>query len=109
PLVAPRHDRRLHRAPLARSLRHRPRRGLPVPQLRGRHVPAGGAMTLSIEITDRLGPARAGTITTARGTITTPCFMPVGTRGAVRTLSSADLEDLGAQIILGNTYHLMLK
>src|SRR3546814_19568359 len=35
--------------------------------------------------------------------------MPVGTRGAVRTLSSADLEDLGAQIVLGNTYHLMLK
>jgi len=66
-------------------------------------------MTLSIEITHRLGPARAGTIRTARGEIQTPCFMPVGTKGAVRTLSSADLEDLGAQIILGNTYHLMLK
>src|SRR3546814_6625453 len=35
--------------------------------------------------------------------------MPVGTRGAVRTLSSAELEDLGAQFVLGNTYHLMLK
>ena len=45
----------------------------------------------------------------ARGEIRTPCFMPVGTRGAVRTLSSADLEDLGVQIQLGNTYHLMLK
>jgi len=66
-------------------------------------------MTLSIEVTDRLDTARAGVITTARGQITTPCFMPVGTKGAVRTLSSADLEDLGAQIILGNTYHLMLK
>ena len=66
-------------------------------------------MTLSIEVTDRLGPARAGVIRTARGEIRTPCFMPVGTRGAVRTLSSADLEDLGAQIVLGNTYHLMLK
>ncbi len=66
-------------------------------------------MTLAIEITDRLGPARAGVIRTARGEIPTPCFMPVGTRGAVRTLSSADLEDLGAEIILGNTYHLMLK
>jgi queuine tRNA-ribosyltransferase len=66
-------------------------------------------MTLSIEVTHRLGPARAGVITTARGSIQTPCFMPVGTRGAVRTLSSADLEDLGAQIVLGNTYHLMLK
>jgi queuine tRNA-ribosyltransferase len=66
-------------------------------------------MTLSIEITDRLGPARAGIIRTTRGEIRTPSFMPVGTRGAVRHLSSADLEDLGAQIILGNTYHLMLK
>jgi queuine tRNA-ribosyltransferase len=66
-------------------------------------------MTLSIEIGDRLGPARAGVIRTARGEIHTPCFMPVGTRGAVRTLSSVDLEDLGAEIILGNTYHLMLK
>jgi len=66
-------------------------------------------MTLSIDVTDRLGPARAGTIRTARGEIQTPCFMPVGTKGAVRHLSAADLEDLGAQIILGNTYHLMLK
>jgi queuine tRNA-ribosyltransferase len=62
---------------------------------------------ISVEATD--GAARAGTITTARGTITTPCFMPVGTRAAVRTLSAADLEDLGAQVILGNTYHLMLR
>ena len=66
-------------------------------------------MTLSIEVTHRAGAARAGVIRTARGEILTPCFMPVGTRGAVRTLSSVDLEDLGAQIILGNTYHLMLK
>lgn len=66
-------------------------------------------MTLSIEVTDRLGPARAGVIRTARGEIRTPCFMPVGTRAAVRTLSSADMEDLGAEIILANTYHLMLK
>ncbi|MGQ0431413.1 MAG: tRNA guanosine(34) transglycosylase Tgt [Microthrixaceae bacterium] len=66
-------------------------------------------MTLSIEVTDRLGAARAGVMRTARGEVRTPCFMPVGTRGAVRTLSSADLEDLGAEVILGNTYHLMLK
>ena len=66
-------------------------------------------MTLSLEITHRLGPARSGALRTARGEIRTPCFMPIGTRGAVRTLSSADLEALGAEIILGNTYHLMLK
>jgi queuine tRNA-ribosyltransferase len=66
-------------------------------------------MTLSIEVTGRDGLARTGVITTARGRISTPCFMPVGTRGAVRTLSAADLDDLGVQIVLGNTYHLMLK
>jgi queuine tRNA-ribosyltransferase len=66
-------------------------------------------VTLTFEIAARAGAARTGTIRTARGEIPTPCFMPVGTRGAVRTLSSADLEDLGAPIILGNTYHLMLK
>lgn len=66
-------------------------------------------MTLSIDVTHRSGAARAGVIHTARGDVRTPCFMPVGTRGAVRTLSSADLEDLGAEVILGNTYHLMLK
>ena len=66
-------------------------------------------MTLAMEVTARAGPARAGTIRTARGAISTPCFMPVGTKGAVRHLSSQDLADLGVQIVLGNTYHLMLK
>ncbi len=62
-----------------------------------------------MEVTATAGPARAGVVRTARGEIRTPCFMPVGTRGAVRTLSSADLTELGVQIVLGNTYHLMLK
>lgn len=53
--------------------------------------------------------ARAGTATTARGSYTTPCFMPVGTRGAIKYLSAVDYEQLGAQIVLGNTYHLMLR
>lgn len=66
-------------------------------------------MTLSMEVTGRDGDARAGVIRTARGEIQTPCFMPVGTRGVVRTLAANDLEDLGTQIVLGNTYHLMLK
>ena len=66
-------------------------------------------MALDFTIDARCGAARTGTITTARGTFRTPCFMPVGTRGAVRTLSSADLEGLGAEVILGNTYHLMLR
>jgi len=64
-------------------------------------------LQLTIEGTD--GEARAGVITTARGSFRTPCFMPVGTRGAVRAVSTADLEDLGAQVMLANTYHLMLR
>src|SRR3954451_18850482 len=66
-------------------------------------------MTLAINVAATDGDARTGTITTARGQFKTPCFMPVGTRGAVRTLSSADLEDLGAEVMLANTYHLMLR
>lgn len=53
--------------------------------------------------------ARLGTIETAHGVIETPAFMPVGTRGAVKTLTNQHLLDIGAQIILGNTYHLMLR
>jgi queuine tRNA-ribosyltransferase len=66
-------------------------------------------MTISFAITARDGAARAGTVSTPRGTYRTPLFMPVGTRGAVRTLTSADLDALGAEIVLGNTYHLMLR
>ena len=55
------------------------------------------------------GAARAGTATTASGSYTTPLFMPVGTRGAIKYLSAADYERVGAQIVLGNTYHLMLR
>lgn len=63
--------------------------------------------TATISATD--GAARAGIVTLSRGTYLTPTFMPVGTRGAVKYLSSADYEQLGAQIVLGNTYHLMLR
>jgi queuine/archaeosine tRNA-ribosyltransferase len=59
------------------------------------------------EATD--GGARAGSVTTPGGPFRTPCFMPVGTRGAVRHLSSMDLADLGAEVVLANTYHLMLR
>jgi len=55
------------------------------------------------------GTARTGTATTARGTYRTPCFMPVGTRGAIKYLSATDYERLGIEIVLGNTYHLMLR
>ncbi len=55
------------------------------------------------------GAARTGTAVTARGTYQTPLFMPVGTRGAIKYLSAADYDRLGAEIVLGNTYHLMLR
>jgi len=56
------------------------------------------------------GRARAGTIETPHGKIETPIFMPVGTVGSVKTISPKELtDDIGAQIILGNTYHLHLR
>ncbi len=53
--------------------------------------------------------ARRGTITFPRGTIETPAFMPVGTYGTVKSMKPEELEGLGAEIILGNTFHLMLR
>ena len=55
------------------------------------------------------GAARAGTLTLPHGPVQTPAFMPVGTHGVVRGLSAADVRRTGAQIILGNTYHLHLR
>jgi queuine tRNA-ribosyltransferase len=55
------------------------------------------------------GLARAGRVHTPAGTFDTPCFMPVGTRGAVRLLDAADVDDLAPEVVLANTYHLMLR
>ncbi len=55
------------------------------------------------------GAARRGRLTTARGAVETPAFMPVGTRGTVKSLTPEDLRDAGAQIVLANTFHLLLK
>ncbi len=52
---------------------------------------------------------RRGRLHTPHGTIETPCFMPVGTRGTVKAIAQDDLEAIGAEIILGNTYHLFLR
>lgn len=60
-----------------------------------------------VEATD--GAARACTITTTRGRIETPVFMPVGTVASVKALDMADIEELGAKIILANTYHTYLR
>ena len=61
------------------------------------------------QITACSGTARTGVIKTLHGTINTPVFMPVGTRATVKTLSPHDLTEIGAEIILGNTYHLYLR
>ncbi len=61
----------------------------------------------TLEATD--GGARAGTLTLPHGTVRTPAFMPVGTHGAVRGLSMEEVRRTGAQIVLGNTYHLHLR
>ncbi len=53
--------------------------------------------------------ARVGEITTSHGKISTPVFMPIGTQAAVKTMSPRELEEIGAEIILGNAYHLYLR
>jgi len=55
------------------------------------------------------GGARLGVMTTAHGTVETPAFMPVGTQGAVKGAAHKDLESIGAEILLSNTYHLYLR
>ena len=67
-------------------------------------------MTFELQYTDQKSNARAGLITTDHGTIQTHIFMPVGTVGSVKGVQLTDLkEDIEAQIILGNTYHLYLR
>ena len=65
-------------------------------------------MSFTLHKTDPSG-ARLGTLHLPHGEVPTPIFMPVGTQGTVKTLHPEDLEALGAQIILGNTYHLCLR
>jgi queuine tRNA-ribosyltransferase len=61
------------------------------------------------ELEARDGRARAGRLQTPHGVIETPVFMPVGTAGAVKAVLHRDLEEIGARILLANTYHLMLR
>ncbi|MBI5463900.1 MAG: tRNA guanosine(34) transglycosylase Tgt [Ignavibacteriales bacterium] len=64
-------------------------------------------LPFQLEATD--GKARAGRLATGHGVIETPTFMPVGTQGTVKAIEQRELEEIGAQIILGNTYHLYLR
>ncbi len=64
-------------------------------------------MTFDLKATD--GAARRGRLTFARGTVETPAFMPVGTYGSVKAMTPRDVRETGAEIILGNTFHLFLR
>ncbi|HUZ82284.1 MAG TPA: tRNA guanosine(34) transglycosylase Tgt, partial [Gaiellaceae bacterium] len=75
------------------------------PGLTTGHAPGGPVF--EVEATE--GAARAGVLHTARGEIRTPVFMPVGTKGTVKSLHPDEVRELGAQIVLGNTYHLHFR
>jgi queuine tRNA-ribosyltransferase len=64
---------------------------------------------VSFEVTATDGAARAGVLRTAHGAVPTPAFMPVGTKASVKTLHPDEVRDLGATILLGNTYHLHFR
>jgi queuine tRNA-ribosyltransferase len=64
---------------------------------------------MRFEIAATAGAARRGKITFARGVVDTPAFMPIGTYGTVKAVTPEELVELGSQIILGNTFHLMLR
>src|SRR6266568_4930959 len=67
------------------------------------------SFSFTIEAEDPQSFARAGTVVTPHGAIPTPIFMPVGTQATVKSVSPEELREAGAKIILGNTYHLMLR
>src|SRR5215475_12794329 len=66
-------------------------------------------MSVGFEVLARDGAARAGRLTTAHGSIDTPVFMPIGTAGTVKAMTPEGVAATGARLILGNTYHLMLR
>ena len=67
------------------------------------------ALMFELLKTDASSKARLGRLTTTRGVIDTPVFMPVGTQGSVKALDPRELQEMGTQIILGNTYHLNIR
>jgi len=67
------------------------------------------ASGFAFRVTARDGQARRAVLTTPHGEVQTPTFMPVGTQGSVKTLSPPEVASTGARVVLGNTYHLMLR
>jgi queuine tRNA-ribosyltransferase len=64
---------------------------------------------LKFDVIAKAGQARRGRMSFSRGTVETPAFMPVGTYGTVKAMTPEELQEVGAEIILGNTFHLMLR
>ena len=64
---------------------------------------------MQFNISKTSGQARRGQLTFPRGVVDTPAFMPVGTLGTVKAITTDELKSTGAQIVLGNTFHLMLR
>lgn len=79
------------------------------PNVLARSTALGGRFAFDLLREDHQTMARRGRITTMHGAIETPVFMPVGTQATVKTLHPAEVAETGAQIILANTYHLMLR
>jgi len=73
------------------------------------HPGAPSPRSFSFRVTHADAGARRGVMTTAHGDVETPAFMPVGTQGAVKGVTHRDLESIGAEILLSNTYHLYLR
>ena len=91
-----------------RFVNNRPRRQVKLRlPLRGRIEGLHDPDFVPLDATD--GAARTGAITLPRGAIRTPAFMPVGTAGTVKAMTMDQVQAIGADIILGNTYHLMLR
>ncbi|HET6232775.1 MAG TPA: tRNA guanosine(34) transglycosylase Tgt [Longimicrobiaceae bacterium] len=80
-----------------------------MPASLSQHPKQGAGTLFEFEIEATEGAARAGTLTLPHGEVRTPVFMPVGTQATVKTLTPEETKGLGAQIILGNTYHLYLR
>jgi queuine tRNA-ribosyltransferase len=75
----------------------------------GKELKASIPMSIEFQIAAKSGEARAGKLVTPHGLVDTPVFMPVGTLASVKGVSQDLLEELGVQILLGNTYHLYLR
>src|SRR5690554_6340788 len=77
--------------------------------MEGRNTAKVGEMRFEFNLQATDGAARTGVIRTPRGDIRTPAFMPVGTAGTVKAMMPESVRATGADILLGNTYHLMLR